>query len=310
MTRPLSIAVFAIVGALSVCVWAEGSARDARPRSQASHVRFDASRAFEHVRQLTAIGPRPSGSLGIAEARRYIATQMASLGLTATEQSFDAATPLGTVRMVNLIADVPGTTRERIVIGGHYDTKLYRQFRFVGANDGGSSTAMLIELARALKNRQNAFTLEFVFFDGEEAALPDWSGDDNTYGSRHYVDDARRTGTLKDLRAMLLVDMVGDRDLTIRREQRSTSWLNDILWASAARLGHNDVFVAQATTIEDDHLAFLHAGVPSVDLIDLEYPAWHTAEDTLDKVSARSLEIVGDVVIDALPATEARLKRQ
>ena len=306
----MSIAVLAIAGALSVCMWAEGAAPAGKPRGQAAHGRFDAGRAFEHVRQLTAIGPRPSGSPGIAEARRYISTEMASIGLTPTEQSFDAATPLGTMRMVNLIADVPGTTRERIVIGGHYDTKLYRQFRFVGANDGGSSTAMLIELARALKNRQNAFTLEFVFFDGEEAALPDWSGDDNTYGSRHYVDDARRTGTLKDVRAMLLVDMVGDRDLTIRREQRSTSWLNNILWTSAGRLGHSDVFVAQTTTIEDDHLAFLHAGVPSVDLIDLEYPAWHTAEDTLDKISARSLEIVGDVVIDALPGIEARLKRQ
>ena len=309
MTRPPSVAALAIVGALSVCVWAEGSARDGKPHAQASRAGFDASRAFEHVRQLTAIGPRPSGSPGISEARRYISTQMASIGLKPTEQSFDAATPLGTVRMVNLIAELPGATRERIVIGGHYDTKQYRQFRFVGANDGGSSTAMLIELARALKNRQNAFTLEFVFFDGEEATLPDWSGNDNTYGSRHYVDEARRTGALKDLRAMLLVDMVGDRDLTIRREQRSTSWLNDIIWASAAKLAHDDVFVAQSTTIEDDHLAFLQAGVPSADLIDLEYPAWHTAEDTLDKVSARSLEVVGDVLVDALPAIEARLKR-
>ena len=309
MRRPLAIAAFAIPAALSVCMWAEGAAPASKPHAQSSSARFAASRAFEHVRQLTAIGPRPSGSPAIAETRRYISTQMAAIGLTPIEQPFDAATPLGTVHMVNLIAHLPGATRERIVIGGHYDTKLYRQFRFVGANDGGSSTAMLIELARALKNRQNAFTLEFVFFDGEEATLPDWSGDDNTYGSRHYVEDAKRTGALKDLRAMLLVEMVGDRDLTIRREERSTSWLNDIIWTSAAKLGHTDVFVSQSTSIEDDHLAFLHAGVPSADLIDLEYPAWHTAEDTLDKVSARSLEVVGDVMIDALPAIEARLKR-
>jgi len=309
VTRPLAIVSFAIAAALSACLWAEGAAPAAKPHAPASRVRFDASRAFEHVRQLTAIGPRPSGSPAIIETRRYISTQMAAIGITPTEQSFDAATPLGTVHMVNLIAEVPGAKRERIVIGGHYDTKLYRQFRFVGANDAGSSAAMLIELARALKNRQNAFTLEFVFFDGEEATLPDWSGDDNTYGSRHYVEVARQTGALKDLRAMLLVDMVGDRDLTIRREQRSTAWLNDILWTSAAQLGHNDVFVAQSTSIEDDHLAFLQAGIPSADLIDLEYPAWHTAEDTLDKISARSLEIVGDVMIDALPAIEARLKR-
>jgi hypothetical protein len=310
VSRRLPVAAVAILAALSVCVWAEGAAQARRSHARTPRIRFDASRAFEHVRQLTAIGPHPSGSPGISEARRYIATQMSSFGLTPIEQAFDAATPLGTVHMVNLIASVPGAGSQRIVIGGHYDTKLYRQFRFVGANDGGSSAAMLIELARALKDRQNAFTLEFVFFDGEEATLPDWSGDDNTYGSRHYVDESKRNGTLTDLRAMLLVDMVGDRDLTIRREDRSTPWLNDAIWASAERLGHRDVFVAQSTNVEDDHLAFLHAGVPSVDLIDLEYPAWHTAEDTLDKVSARSLEAVGDVLIDALPAIEARLKRR
>jgi glutaminyl-peptide cyclotransferase len=196
------------------------------------------------------------------------------------------------------------------VIGGHYDTKLFRQFRFVGANDGGSSTALLLELARVLKARRSPLTFEVVFFDGEEA-LVDWVGTDHTYGSRHYVAEAQKSGAIKDMRAMVLVDMIGDRDLRIRRESQSTPWLTDTIWATAKRLGHGSVFVDEEMFIEDDHVPFLRAGVPAVNIIDLEYaPYWHTPDDTLDKGSARSLQIVGDVVLGALPAIEARLTRK
>ena len=269
---------------------------------------FDSGRAFEHIRQLVAIGPRPAGSPGAQQARRYIRDQARAFGVTATEQPFVASTPLGPVAMANVILTLPGTSADRIVIGGHYDTKLFREFRFVGANDGGSSAAMLLELARVLKDRPRPFTLELVFFDGEEAMVDWFSGSDHTYGSRHYVEQARTEGTLKSVRAMLLVDMIADRDLALRREARSTRWLTDALWASAKRLGYGDHFLEASETVEDDHVNFLNAGVPAVDLIDLHYGPWHTADDTLENVSARSLQIVGEVILDALPGIEKALK--
>jgi glutaminyl-peptide cyclotransferase len=276
--------------------------------AHASAARFDGGRAYEDVRQLVAIGPRPSGSAGIQQARDYIRKQLTAAGLKVEEQPFDAATPLGPIHMVNLRATLPGQAqnRGRIVIGGHYDTKLFREFPFVGASDGGSSTAFLLELARALKGRSNPLPIELLFLDGEESVI-EWRGTDHTYGSRYYVQEARRDGTIKDIRAFILVDMIGDRDLGIRREQNSTRWLTDAVWDAARKLERRE-FLTETTPIEDDHLEFLAAGIPSVDIIDLEYSAWHQPEDRLDRVAAGSLQAVGDVLIAALPAIEARLK--
>ncbi len=176
--------------------------------------KFDGGRAFEDLRQLVAIGPRPAGSPALDRTRAYIKKQLEAAGLTVQEQPFDAHTPLGPIHMINLRATLPGTTpgRGRLVIGGHYDTKLFREFPFVGASDGGSSAAFLLELARALKGRKNLIPIELLFLDGEEAVV-DWTGTDHTYGSRYYVAEARRTGTVKDIRAFVLVDMIGDREL-------------------------------------------------------------------------------------------------
>ena len=271
--------------------------------------KFDSGRAWEHLRQLVAIGPRPSGSPAIEQARTYIKEQLAAAGLTPLEQTWEEQTPIDKVKMVNLAVTIPGARKERVVIAGHYDTKLYRQFRFVGASDGGSSAAFLLELARVLKGRRNPMTIELLFLDGEEARLPDWSGSDNTYGSRHYVEAARRDGSLATMKAMLLVDMIGDRDLDIRRDTNSTPWLTNIVWETAKRQDLDDYFVADSTRVEDDHLPFLAAGVPSVDIIDLDYEAWHTSKDTLDACSARSLQVVGDVLLAALPQIEAHLTK-
>src|SRR6266498_1973891 len=172
--------------------------------------KFDSGRAWEHLRQLVAIGPRPSGSPAIEQTRKYIKDQLTTAGLTAVEQTWDDQTPLDKVRMVNLMATIPGARKDRIVVAGHYDTKLSREFRFVGASDGGSSAAFLLELARVLRTRKNPYTIELLFLDGEEARLWDWQGTDNTYGSRHYVDVAKRDGSLATLKALLLVDMIGD----------------------------------------------------------------------------------------------------
>ena len=270
---------------------------------------FDGGRALEHVRQLVALGPRPPGSPAIELSRQYIRAQLGALKVQVAEQVFDASTPIGKVRMVNIRATIPGARTDRIVIGGHYDTKLFREFRFVGANDGGSSTAFLIELARVLTARKNPLTIELVFFDGEEAFI-DWRDNDHTYGSRYYVDTARRTGDAAKIKAMILVDMIGDRQLNIRRESLSTRWLTDLIWSSARTLGYGRFFLDEDLQVEDDHLPFLQAGIPAVDIIDLDYTPWHTPLDTIDQVSARSMEIVGLVLLDALPGIEARLLRR
>ena len=141
--------------------------------------------------------------------------------------------------MVNLRAMLPGeiSNRGRLIVSGHYDTKRFTDRTFVGANDGGSSAAFLIELARALKGRRNRLPIELLFFDGEEAVI-EWVGNDNTYGSRHYVEVAKRNGSLAGLKALVLLDMIGDRSLNIRRETTSTRWLNDVIWTSAKKLGY------------------------------------------------------------------------
>jgi glutaminyl-peptide cyclotransferase len=255
-----------------------------------------------------AIGQRPPGSPAIEEARAYIRKQLGIAGLATVDQAWDEQTPVGKVRMVNLVATIPGARKDRIVFAGHYDTKLFRDFRFVGANDGGSSAAFLIDLARVLKARPNPFTIELLFLDGEEAFVA-WAGNDHTYGSRHYVEVAKREGSLAGLRAFILLDMIADRDLRIRRDRNSTTWLTDTIWEAARRQKLDSVFVEESTWVEDDHVPFLAAGVPAVDVIDLDYEPWHTSRDTLDAVSARSMQVVGDVVVAALPQIEARLAR-
>ncbi|MGE0460346.1 MAG: M28 family peptidase [Vicinamibacterales bacterium] len=268
---------------------------------------FDSTRAYTHVRDQVALGPRPAGSPANVKLREYIVRTLAQSGYKAVEQPFEASTPVGRVKMANVIATLPGERTERIAIASHFDTKPIDEFRFVGANDGGSSTGALLELARVLKARPKPrFTIEFLFFDGEEA-WGEWRDPNHTYGSRHYVTAARSAGTLASLRALVLLDMIGDRGLNLRRDTNSTPWLTDIIWATAKRLGHGVHFLDEPFPVEDDHIPFLRAGVPAVDLIDLDYADWHQAGDTLDKVSARSLQVVGDVVLAALPEIEARL---
>ena len=277
----------------------------------ASAAKFDGARAFADLKAMVDLGPRPSGSPAIEKTRDYIRTQLKAAGLTPEDQPFDAQTPTGRVHMVNIRATLPGQTQNkgRLVIGGHYDTKLFKDIRFVGASDAASSAAFLLELARALKGRANPLPIELLFLDGEEAVVA-WdhpSLSDHTYGSRYYVQQAKKAGTTKDIRAFILVDMIGDSDLNIRREQNSTPWLTDAIWSTAKKLNRPE-FADDPWAVEDDHLEFLAEGIESVDLIDLDYPAWHKATDDLAHVSAKSLQAVGDVLVAALPLVETRLK--
>ena len=290
----LVIAVAMVVVA-SIAVAAEGP-------------QFDGAAALKHVEQLVAIGPRVAGTPGGARAREYIVSELKKIaGVQVQVKAFDADTPHGRVSMANVIAVLPGRRPDGIMVAGHYDTKLFKQFQFVGANDGGSSAGLLLELARRLAARPRDYTYWLVWFDGEEAREA-WTDRDSLYGSRRLAADLTRDKRLP--RAMILVDMIGDRDLAISREAHSAMWLTQIIWDAAARLGHGRHFLRETIPVEDDHVPFLRVGVPSTLLIDFDFPPWHTAADTLDKISADSLTVVGQVVLEALPSVELYLARE
>jgi Zn-dependent M28 family amino/carboxypeptidase len=205
--------------------------------------------------------------------------------------------------MKNLIARVPGSGNQIIVLGSHYDTKFSSNFLFVGANDGGSSTGLLLELARVIPRTKRKEAVWLVFFDGEEAQQ-EWTEQDSLYGSRYFVESLRSQGLVQTVKAMILMDMVGDKDLVLERDQASTPWLVDLVWKAARELGYGTHLASSRKSMTDDHVPFIEAGIPAVDLIDFDYGFfnryWHSASDTLDKISPRSLKIVGDIVLQVL----------
>jgi Zn-dependent M28 family amino/carboxypeptidase len=283
---------------------------------------FDGERAFAHVKTQVEFGPRPAGSAALEKTRGYIVSELKSYGLNLRLDEFRPLSPRGRVKMANIIAELPGQTSEIIIIASHYDTKLFQGFNFVGANDGGSSTGALLEIARVMSAAKAAgngrrLTYQFVFFDGEEAFCQEWgdclNGKDNTYGSRHMVERLKKEKQLDRIKAMILLDMVGDKDLEIPREENSSSWLVEAIWGKARQSGYGKNFTNRSHSITDDHIHFLEAGVPAVNLIDFEYgdednSYWHTKEDTLDKINAQSLKIVGDTVLLSLPSIEAQIR--
>src|SRR5258705_13467660 len=253
---------------------------DAQNRSAAStapRAGFDSNRAWTDLERQVAFGPRPSGSAALAQTRQYIESQLKTIGITYREQPFDAMTPAGVIKMINVIGTIPGKRPDRIALATHYDTKRFQEFRFLGASDAASSTAAVLELARVLKNRQNEYTIELLFLDGEEAGNTEWRDPDNTYRSKYYVRTAQQERTPGGLKTLILLDMIGDRDLDIRRDTNSARWLNAIVWGSAARLRYSSTFIPQDFTVEDGHLACSEAGAPTIDITELDYPHWDTA---------------------------------
>ncbi|MGH9434401.1 MAG: M28 family peptidase [Terriglobia bacterium] len=262
---------------------------------------FNGQRAFDDIRHLVAFGPRPPGSAALTASRQWIIRALTQSGCRVTQDPFTAPTPAGNIGMDNLIVKIPGSSPSVIMIAGHYDTKLFKNFLFVGANDGGSSAAFLLEMGRTLCRTRNKYTVWLVFFDGEEAIQQEMSPTDGTYGSRHLEQKLAANGELSRIQAMILVDMIADENLDIRRDLNSTAWLNALLFKTADRLGYSRYFIKNPPTyIGDDHTPFVQAGVSAVDIIDLDYGPdnsyWHSAQDTLNHCSAASLEIVGRVV--------------
>jgi Zn-dependent M28 family amino/carboxypeptidase len=241
----------------------------------------------------------------------YLVATLKNFDLQTHEHRFDALTPMGRIEMRNIWAEVKGTTDSVIVLASHYDSKYFEEIEFVGANDGGSSSGVLLELARELsENNPTPFTLWFVFFDGEEA-FRTWTQRDSLYGSRAFVTWLRAQGRLSEISALILLDMVGSKDLALTRDRNSTQWLNDLIWRRAAEMGHSDVFAPSGwTAAVDDHIPFSEQGIPVVDLIDLRYPHWHTSGDTIDKLSPIKMEIVGNVVLGSLPEIAAELQNR
>jgi Zn-dependent M28 family amino/carboxypeptidase len=256
---------------------------------------FSGDRALAHVQALVDLGPRPPGSDAIVRARAYIEEQLESSGWNVTEQAFSDQTPRGEAKFVNLIARFGGASKPVFLLCSHYDTKIFNEFSFVGANDGGSSTGLLLELARVLALQPDlAKKIELVFFDGEEA-VENFSATDGIYGSRHFAQELVKDRSAKSFRGGLLFDMIADKSLDVTLPPNSPSKITAGIFASADALKLRNYFTYFDQDITDDHSPLNAVGIPVVDLIDFHYPPWHTAEDTMDKLSPQSLQVVGSV---------------
>lgn len=268
---------------------------------------FNGQRAYEDLQRIVAFGPRVPASEASAETRAYIRQEFKAEGIEVREYAFEASTPLGPVTMTNIVGIVEGTTDGIVMLGNHYDTKYMPDIDFVGANDGGSTTAWMIEMGRALGKRRQGHSVWLCFFDGEEA-YRDWSDDDSLYGSRWMADWLDTEGPKERVRALINVDMIGDCYLGIYGDPGAPEWLSAIVWNQAEALGYGRHFLSIARTIEDDHVPFRRIGVPALNLIDFSYGGsaiehrrnWHTANDTVEKVCSTSLQAVGDVVYHAI----------
>jgi Zn-dependent M28 family amino/carboxypeptidase len=275
---------------------------------------FNGGRAYEYARDFAAIGPRWPTSPGHAKAEAFLRAHFLHDQLE--EDAFTADTPIGPVNMRNFIVRFPGKKDGVIVLATHYETNYYlRNVNFVGANDGGATTGLLMAIADQLRTQTvggkklDGYSVWLVFFDGEEA-IQSWSDSDSTYGSRHLAAKWGRDGTLEHIKAFVLADMIGDKDLDIQRESRSTGWLVDLVRQAAKKYGYERYFFQQEEPVDDDHMPFVKRGVPSIDIIDLDYGPnnsyHHTVQDTMDKVSARSLTIDGDVFLETIRLVDQR----
>jgi hypothetical protein len=279
--------------ALLILVWI-GRADASRAAETKIWEEFSGDKALAHVQRLVDFGPRPPGSEAIEKSRRYIEDQLRGFGWQVTRQAFTDDTPRGKVEFVNLIARFPGNAAPQFLLSSHYDTKTFDTIKFVGANDGGSSTGLLLELARVIGRHPNlAAKLELVFFDGEEA-YDHFSETDGLYGSRYF---AKHLGGSGQFRGGVLFDMVGDRSLDVTLPADSPAQMARDIFAAAEALKLRSYFTYLDREMIDDHSPLNAIGIPTIDVIDFDYSWWHTAGDTMDKLSAQSLQTVGAVAL-------------
>ncbi len=273
------------------------------PRAREAADSVNAQRAFEYTRQAVASGPRYLGSPGHAKVEQLLRAKLKSDGLEIDE--FTVQTPAGPKQMRNYIAKFPGTKDGIIAIAGHYDT-LYERKDFVGANDAGSSTGLPLALADFYRTKSQSgrkldgYSVWIVFLDGEEA-IKEWTDTDSVYGARHLADKWKQDGTAKRVKAFILTDMIGDKDLQLEDDANSSLTLKKIVYQAAEQRGTQSHFFSRRNQVGDDHTPFAAAGIPVVDLIDFDYgynnAFWHSPQDTMDKLSVRSFQVVGDAII-------------
>lgn len=274
--------------------------------TQAVHPGFSAEQAFRHVEAQVAIGPRPAGSPALRKTAEYLESHLTASGWKVQRQEFEDLTPHGSLAFLNLRARFPlgqdphrlWERPVRVLVGSHYDTKFFRDAHFVGANDGGSSTGILLEMARVLAGRPElARLLELVFFDGEEA-IEEFSATDGLYGSRHYARTViRRLSAKARPEAVVILDLLGEKSLNVRIPSDTPAPLRQALFSAAGELGFSSYFGVHPSRITDDHVPFQNEGIPAIDIIDLDYAAWHTSRDTLAQISPESLDIAGKTAL-------------
>jgi len=285
------------------------------PLTAPAQQHFNGAAALEYTRQFVAIGPRWPTSQGHVKAEAFLRNHFRHDQLE--EDAFTASTPIGPVAMRNFIVRFPGKKNGVIVLATHYETNYWlRNINYVGANDSGSTTGLLIAIGDQLRAETahgktlDGYSVWLVFDDGEESIQPAWTDSDSLYGTRHLASKWARDGTLGKIKAFILADMIGDKDLDILRESRSTPWLVDLVAQAAKKFGYQRYFFQKEMDVEDDHLPFVERGIPSIDIIDLDYGPnnsyHHTAQDTMDKISPKSLAIVGHVIIETLPELQQK----
>lgn len=277
--------------------------------AQATHPQFSEDRAYQHVAAQVAFGPRPPGSQALRKTADYLEQQLKQSGWAVQRQEFQDHTPLGQTQFCNLRARFPRTASPQpdaqlwqrpvtVLIGSHYDTKYFRDVIFTGANDGGSSTGILLEMARVLAAQPAlAGLLELVFFDGEEA-FETFTDTDGLYGSRHYVKTMKQApGKHSWPKAVVILDLLGEKALNVQIPSDTPAHLRSALFAAARDLGHSHQFGVSRNPITDDHSPFQREGIPAIDIIDLDYGAWHTSRDTMNQISKESLGICGKTAL-------------
>jgi glutaminyl-peptide cyclotransferase len=261
-------------------------------------------RAMVEVRGLVELGPRDSGTEGVERAAAYIAGKLDDAGLIAEIDEFVSETPNGSTTFHNITTTIDGESDAMVILLSHYDTKSGISDKFVGANDSGSSTGLLIEMMRALKSSKSCpLTVMGAFVDGEECMV-EYGANDGLYGSRRLASKLSESGLASKVKAVIVLDMMGDRDLTITVPRNSSRELVKQAFKAAADEGIREKFILGKGGITDDHVPFLKKGMKAIDLIDFQYGSapglndyWHTEQDTVDKLSADSLQAVGRVAI-------------
>jgi glutaminyl-peptide cyclotransferase len=282
---------------------AESPAKMKLPPDSGPLPAFDSARAMKYVKEIVAFGPRPIGSANHKEVEEYIASRLK--GDEVENDDFTADTSEGKFPVRNIVAKFPGTKDGLIVVASHYDTNYpLRNTTYVGANDGASSSALLLEIANQLGGKKRDGYSVWLVWDDAEEAMKEWSDADSLYGIRHLAQKWQDDGTLKKVKVFLLADMIGDADLNIDRDLNSTPWLEDVVYQAATRLGDQSHFFARENQVSDDHLPFMQRGIPCADLIDFDYGYnnvfWHTPQDTVDKLAPKSLEIVGRTILETI----------